>query len=697
MHPDLHAPGPGHCASCGCALEPVVVAAATGPNPEYVDFRRRLGYALPLTLLVLLLAMGPMLVPALAPLEHAGWARGLQALAALAVVFVAGWPFLARGARSLAGGPLNMFTLIALGVVAATAYSVVALLAPALFPPTAQDARGMVSLYFESAAVIVTLVLAGQMLEINARERTGAALRALLELAPPVALRVDEAGHAAEVALGQVRRNDRLRVRPGERVPVDGVVVEGVSAVDESMVTGESLPVAKRVGDRVVGGTVNGAGALLVIAEGVGADSTLARIVALVAAASRSRAPLHALADRASGLFVPAVIVVAIVAAGCWWAFGPEPRLPHALVAAVTVLIVACPCALGLATPMSMMVAMGRAAQAGVLFREARALERLAAVDVVVCDKTGTLTAGRPTVVAFTPAAGRDESAALVLAAGLARGSEHPLARAIGSFARDRRLRAPPAREVRAAAGGGVSGTVGAARVLLGSPEWLAGEGVDVAPLAAAIDAARTQAASRVALAIDGAAAGLFAIRDTLKPGAADAVRALGQRGIEVVMLTGDAAEVAAAVAAEVGIARFVAGLKPEGKLAWIEAQKRQGRVVAMAGDGVNDAPALAAADVGIAMGNGSDVAKQTAGVTLVKGDLAGLVRAHTVSRATLANVRQNLWLAFGYNLLGVPVAAGVLYPFVGSVLSPVLAAAAMSLSSVTVIGNALRLRRLRL
>ncbi|HSF77275.1 MAG TPA: copper-translocating P-type ATPase [Steroidobacteraceae bacterium] len=692
MHPEVHEQGPGHCSACGCALEPVTITAAPGENPELIDFRRRLRLAVPLTLAVLFLAMGPMLLPALAPLEHAAWARWAQWLLATPVVFWAGWPFLERGVQSLRGR-LNMFTLIALGVSAAYLFSLAALLIPGSFPDSARDAMGMVPLYFEAAAVIVTLVLAGQILELRARTRTGAALRALLDLAPDMAVRVAEDGSESEVPAAQLRKQDKLRVRPGARVPVDGVVLEGSSSVDEAMVTGESVPVAKAPGDRLIGGTVNGGGSLLMWAEGIGSESTLARIVGMVSEAQRSRAPVHALADRVSAWFVPAVVLVAVVSALVWWWVGPEPRLAHALVAGVTVLIIACPCAVGLATPMSMTVAMGRGAQAGVLFREARALEALASLEVLVCDKTGTLTEGRPQVDAIYPAEGMDEKELLRLAAGIAQQSDHPLAKAVVAAARERRIRPPLARGVEAVAGSGTQGQVGTAQVKLGSAEFTAATDA----FADQAGAAQESGASLVYVAVDGRVAGLLTARDPVRPGTKEALAELRGLGLQVTMLTGDGERAARHVAAELGIDRVVAGVKPDGKAEAIQALQADGLRVAMAGDGVNDAPALAQAEVGIAMGHGTDVAKQTAGITLVKGDLAAIGRARRLSAATMKNVRQNLWLAFGYNALGVPIAAGVLYPLLGWTLTPAFAAAAMSLSSVTVIGNALRLARTRL
>ena len=692
MHPEIEEHGPGHCADCGCALEPVMATEEVAENPELVDFRRRLRLAVPLTLGVLVLAMGPMLVPALAPLESTAWARWVQWLLATPVVFWSGLPFLERGLASLRHR-LNMFTLIALGVSAAYLFSLAALLFPAAFPDSARNEMGIVPLYFEAAAVIVTLVLAGQILELGARARTGAALRALLDLAPSVAVRFMEDGSEEEIPLEQVRKQDKLRVRPGARVPVDGVVLEGTSSVDEAMVTGESVPVPKGPGDKLIGGTVNASGALLMWAEGIGPESTLARIVGMVAEAQRSRAPIHALADRVSAWFVPAVVLAAVVAAITWWWVGPEPRIAHALVAGVTVLIIACPCALGLATPMSMTVAMGRGAQSGVLFREARALESLAGLDVLVCDKTGTLTEGRPAVESIHVSDGLVEDDVLKQAAGVAQQSDHPLARAVVTAARGRKIRPPLARDVNSVPGAGTEGQVGAARIRLGSAEFV--EAGDAFAEVAAN--AQDSGASLVFVSIDGRTAGLITARDPLRPGTREALDELRGLGLRVAMLTGDTERAARHVARQLGNDVVDAGVRPDGKADAIRTLQAGGQRVAMAGDGVNDAPALAQADVGIAMGHGTDVAKQTAGITLVKGDLAAIARARRLSVATMSNVRQNLWLAFGYNTLGVPLAAGVLYPLVGWTLTPAFAAAAMSLSSVTVIANALRLRRGRL
>jgi Cu+-exporting ATPase len=612
------------------------------------------------------------------------------------VVLWGGLPFFRRGVASLRT-QLNMFTLIALGTGAAFAYSVLATVAPGIFPASFRGHGGEVAVYYEAAAVIVTLVLLGQVLELRARRRTGAAIRALLGLAPHSARRLEDDGREVDVALDSVRAGDRLRVRPGEKVPVDGVVLEGYSAVDESMVTGESLPAEKSPGERVIGATLNTSGSFVMRAERVGHETLLARIVQLVADAQRSRAPIQALADRVAGWFVPAVVAVAAATFVAWATLGPEPRLAHALVNAVAVLIIACPCALGLATPMSIAVATGRGATAGVLFRNAEAIETFRAVDTLVVDKTGTLTEGKLTLAAVVPAPGHSEAELLRLAASLERGSEHPLAAALVRGAEERGVSLSPAEEFEARPGRGVVGRVGGRAVALGNRTLLADLGILPGELEARADALRRDGRSATFLAVDGAAAGLVAFADRVKESTPEALRALREEGLRIVMLTGDSRVTAEAVARQLGIDEVHAEVLPEAKAEVVRRLHREGRVVAMAGDGVNDAPALAAADVGIAMGTGSDVALESAGVTLVKGDLRGLVRARRLSRATLRNIRQNLFFAFAYNALGVPVAAGVLYPFFGLLLSPMIAAAAMSLSSVSVIGNALRLRRVSL
>jgi Cu+-exporting ATPase len=703
MHPDVVRDQPGTCPKCGMALEPRTVAVAEEENPELRDMRRRLWVAAGLCVPLVLVAMGDMILPG-APIARflPGRARAWVELAlATPVCLWAGWPFLVRAVQSVAHRSLNMFTLIGLGVSVAYGYSVVAALAPGLFPASFHTAHG-VALYFEAAAVIVTLILLGQVLELRARSRTGAAIRELLGLAPTMARRIRD-GRDEDVPLDQVHAGDLLRVRPGEKVPVDGVVVEGESAVDESMVTGEPMPVTRWPGDKVIGATVNGTGALVMRAEKVGSETLLARIVELVAQAQRSRAPIQRLADRVSGVFVPAVILVAVVAFAAWALAGPEPRLAHALVNAVAVLIIACPCALGLATPISIMVATGRAARMGVLFRNAEAIELLHQVDTLVVDKTGTLTRGKPALVAVRVAAGHpgdlDEARLLALAASLERHSEHPLAAAIVQGARDRGLELAPSTGFGSRTGKGVAGRVdgpdGSVDVAVGNRALMN----DLDPelpesLLTEAAALRAEAQTVMFVAVNGRVAGLLGVADPIKDSAGDAIRALQQAGLRIVMLTGDSEATARAVANELGIDDVVAEVLPDQKAEAVARLQAAGRVVAMAGDGINDAPALARAHVGIAMGTGTDVAMESAGVTLVKGDLGGIVRARRLSRATLSNIRQNLFFAFLYNTLGVPLAAGALYPFFGLLLSPMIAAAAMSLSSVSVIGNALRLRR---
>jgi Cu+-exporting ATPase len=690
MHPEVVRDGPGDCPLCGMALEPRGVAP-DAPNPELADLTRRLAVSAVLTAPLFVLGMAEMLPSAVA---HAAARLAhplVQLLLATPVVLWGGWPFFVRGARSIANRALNMFTLIALGTGAAFAYSAVAALAPALLPASA-SAHGRPALYFEAAAVIVTLVLVGQVLELRARAATGHALRALLELAPRTARRIAADGEH-DVPVAEVRVGDRLRVRPGEKVPTDGVVVEGASAVDESMVTGESVPVAKDAGDPLTGGTVNGTGGLVMEVRRVGAETVLARIVALVAEAQRSRAPIQRLADRVSAWFVPAVIAVAAATFALWATLGPEPRLAHAIVNAVAVLIVACPCALGLATPMSIMVAAGRGARAGVLVKDAAALEALASVDTLAIDKTGTLTEGRPRLVAVA-APEADEDEVLRLAAALEAASEHPLAAAVVAGARARDLAIPPSSGFRSITGRGVVGQAEGREVVVGSRALLHDRGIATDALEPMVGPMGAAGQTAVFVAIDGVAAGVLAVTDPPKPHARRALDGLRAEGLRVVMLTGDTAATARAVGGPLGIDAVEAEVSPEGKAEAIRRFRAEGRTVAMAGDGVNDAPALAAADVGIAMGSGTDVAIQAAGITLLKGDLRGLVRARRLATATLANVRQNLFFAFAYNALGVPVAAGLLYPWTGWLLSPMLASAAMSLSSVSVIANALRLRR---
>ncbi|MGQ7297247.1 heavy metal translocating P-type ATPase [Quadrisphaera sp. KR29] len=709
MHPEVRQQGPGSCPECGMALEPVEVSADAGPNPELADMSRRLRVAAVLAALVVLLEMGGHYLPVVHEVVPPAASAWVQLVLATPVVLWAGWPFLQRGWTSVRTRRLNMFTLIALGVGVAWLYSLVATLAPGAFPAQLRGQDGLPDVYFEPAAVIVALVLVGQVLELRARERTSGAVRALLGLAPPTALRVARAaagehtghhagqlpGQEAEVPLEDVAVGDLLRVRPGERVPVDGVVVEGRSSVDESMVTGEPMPVSKDVGDAVVGGTTASGGGFLMRAEGVGRDTVLARIVASVQEAQRSRAPVQRVADRVSAVFVPVVVAVAVLAFLVWALAGPEPRLPHALVVAVSVLIIACPCALGLATPMSIGVGVGRGAQLGVLVRDAEALERLERVDVVVLDKTGTLTRGRPSARLVATAPGFDDADVLRWAAAAERGSEHPLARAVVQAATELGLPPSPADAFEAPAGRGVRALVEGRRVLVGSPAFLQEEGVRAGlALAGRADAVRAVGGTAVLVAVDGEEAGLLAVTDEVRESTPPALAALRAQGLDVVMLTGDARATAQAVAAQLGVQRVEAEVRPEEKAAVVSRLREQGRVVAMVGDGVNDAPALAAADVGVAMGSGTDVAVEGAGVVLLLSDLQALVRARALSRATMRNIRQNLWFAFAYNGLGIPLAAGVLYPAVGVLLSPEVAAAAMALSSVSVTGNALRLRR---
>ena len=696
MHPQIRQVGLGHCPICGMTLERVAPSSEAEPNSELLDMRRRFWLSAVLTLPLLGYAMLEMVGTV-----SMGWNSRLlswgQLLLATPVVLWGGWPFLERGWRSVITRNLNMFTLIGLGVAVAYLYSLVAVVMPQLFPPTFRDAHGQVGLYFEAAAVIVTLVLLGQWLELRARNQTGHALRSLLNLAPQRARRVDTAGNESDVELAVVAVGDRLRVRPGEKVPVDGVMLEGSSALDESMVTGESIPVEKHAGDRVVGATLNGQGSFVMRAERVGSDTLLARIVHLVAAAQRTRAPIQGLADRVSAWFVPAVIAAALLAAAVWAVWGPEPRLAHALLVAVSVLIIACPCALGLATPMSIMVAMGRGAGIGVLFRNAEAIEQLRKVDTLVVDKTGTLTEGRPKVVRIAPAQGFDEASVLSLAAALEIGSEHPLAGAILAAARERGITVTPAEDFKARTGLGVVGRAGGHAVAFGNAALMETEHAPTAALTSTADDLRADGQTVMFLASDGALAGLIGVADPVKETSAEAVRQLHAEGVRIIMLTGDNRITADAVAKRLGIDEVIAGVLPDQKIETVKKLQAERRFVAMAGDGVNDAPALAQADVGIAMGTGTDVAMESAGVTLVKGDLRGIVRARSLSRRTIGNIQQNLFLAFVYNAIGVPVAAGALYPVFGWLLSPMIAAAAMSLSSVSVIGNALRLRAAKL
>jgi Cu+-exporting ATPase len=700
MHPEIRQVGPGTCPICGMALEPERVSAEAAPNHELVEMQRRFWIGLVLALPVMALEMGGHLT-GMMTLIGARTATWIELVLATPVVLWAGAPFFQRGWQSLVTRNLNMFTLIAMGTGVAWIYSVVATLAPGLFPPSFRGMEGTVAVYFEAAAAITVLVLLGQVLELRAREQTGGAIRALLKLAPDVARRVrpaDEGGDGSdeEVKLEAVAVGDRLRVRPGDKVPVDGTVLEGRSNVDESMVTGEPVPVAKQPGATVIGGTINGQGGFVMRADKVGAETMLARIVDMVAQAQRSRAPIQRLADQVSAWFVPTVIAVAALAFVAWSLFGPEPRMGFGLVAAVSVLIIACPCALGLATPMSIMVGVGRGARAGVLIKNAEALERFERVDTVVVDKTGTLTEGKPRVVAVR-AIGVGEDELLRLAASLERASEHPLAAAIVQAAAERKLALGAAQDFDSPAGKGVVGTVDGRAVVLGSRRLMADRGIDVAALAAEADRLRGDGATVIFVAVDGRGAGLLAIADPLKATTQAAVSGLHDVGVRVVMLTGDGRITAEAVARKLGIDAVEAEVLPDEKAAVVARLRGEGRVVAMAGDGVNDAPALAAADIGIAMGTGTDVAIESAGITLLTGDLIGLLRARRLSQAAMRNIRQNLFLAFVYNAAGVPLAAGVLYPVAGLLLSPIVAAAAMALSSVSVIVNALRLRTVRL
>ena len=696
MHPEIRQVGPGSCPICGMALEPVLVSREAGPNEELVDMTRRFWIGLVLTLPVLVLEMGGHVV-GLDHLISQRTSNWVQMLLATPVVLWAGWPFFQRGWQSLVNRSLNMFTLIAMGIGAAWLYSVVAVLAPSIFPDAFREHDGSVAVYFEAAAVITVLVLLGEVLELRARESTSGAIRALLDLAPRTARLIRADGSEEEVALDTVQVGDRLRVRPGEKVPVDGEVLEGRSAVDESMVTGESMPVTKEVGAQAIGATMNQSGALVIEARKVGHDTMLSQIVQLVAEAQRSRAPIQRLADQVSGWFVPAVIAVAAVAFVAWSIWGPEPRMSFGLIAAVSVLIIACPCALGLATPMSIMMGVGRGAQVGVLIRNAEALELMEKVNTIIVDKTGTLTEGRPAVTAIVPAEGFTEAEALRLAASVERASEHPLALAIVRAAEERGLALAPVGEFDSPTGKGALGVVENQRIALGNAKFLAEEGVDAASLAKEADRLREDGATAIFMGVDGRVAAIFAIADPVKASTPEALAALKAEGIRVVMLTGDNWTTAKAVARQLGITEVEAEVLPDQKSEVVQRHKAAGEVVAMAGDGVNDAPALAAADVGIAMGTGTDVAMESAGVTLLKGDLTGILRARRLSRAVMGNIRQNLFFAFIYNALGVPVAAGVLYPSSGILLSPIIAAAAMALSSVSVIANAARLRGLRL
>ena len=702
MDPEILREEFGDCPVCGMALEPMGVPAVdAGPNPELVDFTRRFWIGLAFSAPVVVLAMLPHMglsIHKLVPAEISAW---VQLFLTAPVLAWCGAPFFKRGWASLINRSFNMFTLIAISTGAATAYSIVATLAPEIFPADFRDPRGVVGVYFEAAAVIIVLVLLGQILELRAREHTGDAIRALLNLAPKTALRVNADGSEEDVALDIVQLNDRLRIRPGEKVPVDGVVAEGRSAVDESMLTGEAVPVEKVPGKTLTGATLNGTGALIMVATRVGADTMLSQIVEMVATAQRSRAPIQRLVDVVASWFVPIVVLVGLIAALAWAIFGPPPALAYAVIAFVTVLIIACPCALGLATPMSIMVATGRGAGAGVLIKNAEALERFAAVDVLIVDKTGTLTLGKPALTKIIPANGSSENEVLSIAAALERDSEHPLAAAIVSGAKDRGLNFPSVTDFEAVTGKGVTAMISlsndAKPAALGNATLMQGLGLDPSHLEDTADALRTEGATVMFVAVGDAIIGMVAAADPIKKSTPDALEALRCAGLRIVMVTGDNARTAQAVAAKLGLDDIRAGVLPDGKAAIVMALQTEGHTVAMAGDGVNDAPALAQADVGIAMGAGADVAVESAGFTLVKGDLHALVRARRLSVATMANIRQNLIFAFGYNALGVPIAAGILYPLFGIVLSPMIAAAAMSLSSISVISNALRLSRTRL
>ena len=692
MHPEVRREGPGDCPICGMALEPETVSADTGPSDELKDMTRRFWIGLVLTLPVFALEMGGHVFGLMHFISQqtSNW---IQLLLATPVVVWAGWPFFVRGWRSLVHRSLNMFTLIAIGTGTALLYSLLATLTPGIFPDAFRQADGSVAVYFEAAAVIVVLVLLGQVLELRAREKTSGAIRALLDLAPATARRLDDQGNEEDISLDQVQVGDRLRVRPGDKVPLDGEVMEGRSNVDESMVTGEPLAVKKEVGDGVIGGSINGQGSFVMRADKVGQDTMLSQIVQMVASAQRSRAPIQGLADKVASIFVPVVILIAVVAFIAWSLWGPTPPMAFGLIAAVSVLIIACPCALGLATPMSIMVGVGRGAQLGVLIRDAEALDRLEKVDTVVVDKTGTLTEGKPRVTELILTEGIAESELLRLAASLERGSEHPLAHAIVEQAKEAEVKLTEALDFEAPNGMGVIGQIDGKRIALGNRLLMESEGVNTQSQDTHADQLRSDGATVIFASIDGNLAGLLAIADPVKETTEEAIRSLQADGIRVVMLTGDNRTSANAVARRLGIDEVEAEVLPEDKGRVIQRLRDEGRIVVMAGDGVNDAPALATADVGIAMGTGTDVAIESAGVTLLRGDLTGIATAHKLSKATMRNIRQNLFFAFAYNAAGIPIAAGILYPFTGMLLSPIIAAAAMSLSSVSVIGNALRLR----
>jgi Cu+-exporting ATPase len=696
MHPQIRQVGPGTCPICGMALEPEVASLDTAPNPELADMTRRFWIGLVLAAPAVVLEMGGHLVGGHGLIDQtlSNW---IQLVFATPVVLWAGWPFFVRGWQSLLTRNLNMFTLIAMGTGVAYVYSLIGTATPQVFPATFRGHGGAVSVYFEAAAVITVLVLLGQVLELRAREATSGAIKALLQLAPKTARRVGEDGADHEVEIDQLKVGDKLRVRPGDKVPVDGVILEGRSALDESLVTGESMPVTKEAGGKVIAGTLNQSGSFVMRADKVGRDTLLSQIVQMVADAQRSRAPIQRLADQVAGWFVPAVIVAAIMAFAAWAWFGPEPRLAFGMVAAVSVLIIACPCALGLATPMSIMVGVGRGAQAGVLIKNAEALERMEKIDTLVVDKTGTLTEGKPKVVAIAPANGFQDDEILRLAASVERSSEHPLADAIVRAAKERKLDLISVEQFDSPTGKGVTGKVDGKSIALGNSKFLASIGIETRAMEAESERLRADGATVINIAIDGRLAGLFAIADPVKPSTPEALKALAADGIKVIMLTGDNRTTANAVARKLGISDVEAEVLPDQKSAVVSRLQQSGRIAAMAGDGVNDAPALAAAEVGIAMGTGTDVAMESAGITLLKGDLTGIVRARRLSQATMSNIRQNLFFAFIYNAAGIPIAAGVLYPAFGILLSPIIAAAAMALSSVSVVGNALRLRAAKL
>lgn len=694
MHPQIRQAEPGSCPICGMALEPEKVTGEQAPNAELIDMTRRFWIGLILTLPVFMLEMGGHLLNLhILPPALSNWA---QLVLATPVVLWAGWPFFQRGWASVVTRNLNMFTLIAMGTGIAWLYSIVATVTPDLFPDAFRK-NGVVAVYFEAAAVITVLVLLGQVLELRAREQTGGAIRALLRLAPATALRIVAGGSDEEITLDQVKTGDLLRVRPGDKVPVDGLITEGRSTVDESMMTGESMPVTKEIDAKVIGGTINQTGSFIMRAEKIGEETVLARIVQMVSEAQRSRAPIQKLADLVAGWFVPVVILIAIAAFIAWAIYGPDPALSYALIAAVSVLIIACPCALGLATPMSIMVGIGRGAQNGVLIKNAEALERMEKVDTLVVDKTGTLTEGKPAVTAIVAVGNFDEEQILMLAASMERGSEHPLAHAILKAAEKKNMVLQNVENFDSPTGKGVTGNVEGRSVAVGNIRLMEDAGIDISALSGQADALRADGATVIFMAVDGKPAGLLAIADPVKETTPQALKDLKELGIRIVMLTGDNRTTAEAVARRLGIDEVEAEILPEDKAHMVKKLRDQGRVVAMAGDGTNDAPALAAADIGIAMGTGTDVAMESAGITLLKGDLNGIVKARRLSQATMSNIRQNLFFAFFYNMAGVPIAAGVLYPFSALLLSPVIAAAAMALSSVSVIANALRLKAAKL